>query len=252
MLAPLTCTDTGYMFRDSPDADRRASGSSVDEIRADLASRRVSAEHWLRQAQEATTIAEEIRDDLGRRRAVAERRRAELLAAGIDHSADGHRARRLAFFDADFCMASDRQAMLTAMIDAALGLTRAEFGNAQLFDGVPGRLHLVAQRGFDAEFLSFFSVVDDGSSACGVAAARNQAVTVPDVGRSPIFRGGDAGGVVLAAGVRSVHSVPLVDGDGRAHGVFSVHYPRPYAPDMNEQRLLRHLAAAAARRLRQS
>src|SRR5262249_11667090 len=160
-----------------------------------------SAEHWVRQAHAATSSAQQIRDDLGRRRALAERRRAELLTANLEHSIDGRRTRRLAFFDADFCLSSDRTEMLTAMIDAALDLTRADVGNVQVVDGVPGALPLVAQRGFDREFLSFFSVVNDASSACGAAALRNEIVSVPDVARSPIFRGGDAGGVVLAAGV---------------------------------------------------
>lgn len=248
----LTCADTSDMYRGSPDADRGTSRLTVDAIRADLASRRLSAEHWMRQAREATSLAKEIRDDLGQRRAAAERRRAEFMAAGVDHSIDGRRARRLAFFDADFCLVSDQVDMLSAMIDAALELTRADFGNVQLFDGVSRKLRLVAQRGFQNGFLSFFAVVNDQSSACGSAAARNEIVTVPDVGRSPIFRGGDAGGVVLDAGVRAVHSIPLTDIDGRSYGVFSVHYRRPYTPATHEQRLLRHLAGTAARRLRQS
>src|SRR5262249_26385615 len=115
LVSALGCADTGEMFRGSEEADRRASGPTGDEIGADLEARRVSAEHWVRQAHAATSSAQQIRDDLGRRRALAERRRAELLTANLEHSIDGRRTRRLAFFDADFCLSSDRTEMLTAM-----------------------------------------------------------------------------------------------------------------------------------------
>jgi len=239
------------MYRDTDQRGVPGSRRTPEMIRADLQARRISAEHWLRQAHAATVAAQHLRDDFDKRRAEAEERSAALLAASVGNARNDATVRRLAFFDADFCVASDRTGMLTALIDAALALTRADFGNVQLVDDAAA-LRIAAHCGFETEFLDFFSVVHDQASACGLAAARGRKVTVPDVTSSPVFNGGPARQVVLGAGVRAVHSIPLTSRGGTLHGIMSVHYDRPRRPDFGEERLLDLLAAAASRRLDRS
>ncbi|HKE64571.1 MAG TPA: GAF domain-containing protein [Micromonosporaceae bacterium] len=240
------------MYRGSEERGGQGSALTAGNVRADLEARRISAEHWVRQAKEATNVARQMRDDLLKRRAEAEQRSASLLSESVRSAQNAARVRRLAFFDADFCVVSGRTAMLTALIDAALAMTRADYGNVQLLHGPSAELRIAAHRGFEAEFLDFFAVVHDEGSACGTAAARGQKVTVPDVANSSIFDGGPSGAVVLGAGVSAVHSIPLIGAGGRLSGVFSVHYTRPHRPDDNEERVLDLLAAAAVRRLDRS
>jgi GAF domain-containing protein len=75
--------------------------------------------------------------------------------------------------------------LLTAAMDAGA----ADFGNIQLFDSTDHSLRIVAQHGFQNEFLDYFARVRDSDCACGVAMARRSRVTVPDTASDPVFQG---------------------------------------------------------------
>ena len=93
----------------------------------------------------------------------------------------------------------------------------------QAYDSDAGVLRIAAQRGFSAEFLTFFATVDGtGPSACAVVLATGEAVLV-DVSRSPIFVGHTSRDVVLAAGSGAVYSFPLLAPAGEVAGVLSLH-----------------------------
>jgi hypothetical protein len=177
--------------------------------------------------------------------------RAELLVARGPAQTESHSATRrgLTFFDAGFCMVSDRASIMAAVLEAAIMLSRADLGNVQLCESAGGPLRIAAQYGFESEFLSFFDVVDDRRSACGLALAQHRTVQVDDVAASHVFDGGSARDVVLGAGVRAVQSIPLIDRQRGLLGVLSVHYGRPHRPDPVEQNILAALAAATVRRL---
>ncbi|MEU4695168.1 GAF domain-containing protein [Actinoplanes sp. NPDC023714] len=146
-------------------------------------------------------------------------------------------------------LADPAAAIASALLDAALTLSHATKGNVQLVDPESGGLRIVAQCGFEREFLDHFALVRAEDSACGVAFATVRTVHVRDVACSAIFEGRLAREVVLRAGVRAVRSIPLSTPDGRLIGMLSVHYPEPFEPGPVEQRLLEALAAAGARRL---
>jgi GAF domain-containing protein len=230
----------------------RPGGLAADAVRADVRTRRVNASdrvevghrlHRLaaQRVVEAGTMVGELRDRLDRQRLDAERRAAVLLTGGR-RTGGG-----LAYFDADLHFVHDRAAMLTALVDAALSLAHADFGNVQLLDP-EGGLRIVAQRGFGAPFLDHFAVVRDGRSVCGLAWVGGHTVTIADVAGSTILDS-EATEVILGAGIRGVSSVPVRGPGGRPLGVLSVHYRQPHWPDRNEQRLLAMLAASAGRRL---
>ncbi|BBH68704.1 hypothetical protein ACTI_53890 [Actinoplanes sp. OR16] len=141
-------------------------------------------------------------------------------------------------------------AIASALLEAALTLSHATKGNVQLVDPVSGGLRIVAQFGFEPEFLEHFALVRGDDSACGVAFATGRTVQVRDVACSAIFEGRPEQEIVLRAGVRAVRSIPLLDAEARLIGVLSVHYPAPGDPGPAEQRLLETLAAAGAHRLR--
>jgi GAF domain-containing protein len=202
--------------------------------REDAARDRLALQLWQRDLEA---------DDRERRRAVG--RWMDLIAS----DAAGADRRGLAFFDADFCIAGDRPAMMTALLAAALRFGRASMGNVQLLDAESGGLRIAAQQGFGPEFMSHFALVDDDRSACGLAMLHARAVHVHDVAHSPVF--GDEAGrtAMLEAGARAVRSIPMVGPDGAVMGVLSVHYSRPHDPAEAEQRILTTLAEAAVRRL---
>ncbi|GIE34327.1 hypothetical protein Ait01nite_073720 [Actinoplanes italicus] len=217
------------------DAELRLRAARRD--RAGAAEARAAAEEWRRQ----------VRAELEERWLQLERRATDLARYAVLGSSD---RRGLVLFEPEFGHVRDPGAIGSAVLSAALTLSRAAMGNVQLVDPVAGGLRMVAQIGFDAEFTEFFALVRERGTACGAALAEGRTVQVHDVERSGLFTAGAARDTVLSAGVRSVRSIPLTGPDGVTAGILSVHYPRPHEPDAAERRLLDLLATAGARRLR--
>lgn len=118
---------------------------------------------------------------------------AELLAQRAGHFAAGVRfgmdepeaMHRLHKMTGGLRGACSLGALLPRALDGALALMGADFGNVQLLDPVTGSLRIVTQSGFDAEFLDYFAVVDDGHSACGRAAKQRAQTVIADVTTEP-------------------------------------------------------------------
>jgi anti-anti-sigma factor len=121
----------------------------------------------------------------------------------------------------------NRTSFLEAVLDAALTCAGTEHGDVQLVDPLQGGLQLETQRGFSAEFMDFFGYAGDENSVPAIALRRRTRVVVTDVATDPVFTGSPARDVLLAAGIRSTQSTPLVAASGRPVGVVSTHDPRP-------------------------
>ena len=119
-------------------------------------------------------------------------------------------------------------------------------GNVQLVSwGQSSDLEIIAQAGFEHEFLScFYRVSLRDPSACGRALLRRRVVIIDDVlsdhGFTP-FRA-----VALRAGFRSVQSTPLLSSSGSLWGVLSTHGLEPHHPSQCQLEALRTIAQAAA------
>lgn len=119
-----------------------------------------------------------------------------------------------------------RKSSVSRLLDRAIALDRADFGNVQAFDPRTKTLRIVAQRGFDEDFLAYFRCVKAfDSSACGRAAGLGGAVVIADVERDPGFARHRK--IAEAAGFRSVKSVPIRGRDGELVGVLSTHCRKP-------------------------
>src|SRR5262249_11127684 len=130
---------------------------------------------------------------------------------------------------------------------AAIAIFGADKGNMQLFDAASHSLKIVAQHGFDKEFLKFFEGVDDHVAAsCGVAMASTEQVIVSDVLTSEILVGKHAQKVLLESDVRAVVSTPLRSSKGSLLGIISTHFSRPTSPTERQLRLINILARQAA------
>ena len=128
-------------------------------------------------------------------------------------------------------------ALLHAALNAAIEVTRADFGNIQLMDPA-GTLRIVVQQGFCPSFLEYFDEVHDGKAACGTPIRMRQRVLVEDVTQSPIFQDARTIEVLLDAGVRSVQSTPLISRGDELLGMLSTHYRVPGRPSDRELRVL--------------
>ena len=129
----------------------------------------------------------------------------------------------------------------------AIAISGADKGNLQLFDEASRSLRIVAQQGFQEEFLKFFESVDDHAAAsCGTAMVSSEQVVVDDVLTSKIFVGQPAQKVLLDAEVRAVMSTPLRSSKGNLLGIISTHYSRPGHPSERQLRLTNILARQAA------
>lgn len=126
--------------------------------------------------------------------------------------------------------------LLPGILDGALALAGADFGNVQLLDPESGALVIVTQSGFGTEFTDYFAVVDDEHSACGRAARDCAQTVIADVTTDPGFAPHRE--IAAAAGFRAVQSTPLVDSAGRLVGMVSTHWRRPGRPPGRDMRML--------------
>lgn len=141
--------------------------------------------------------------------------------------------------------ANDLAQLLSGIIDTAIALTEADFGNIQLLDA-DGRLISVAQRGFTEDWIDYWNTAANEFGACGAALAQEERVIVEDVERSPLFAGSPALEVQRRAGVRALQCTPLHTRCGKPVGMLSTHYRRPCRPDARALQVLDLLAAHAA------
>jgi signal transduction histidine kinase len=154
---------------------------------------------------------------------------------------------RLHRFSTALIDAGDVSAVLEQMLDAAMDLQGAEFGNVQLYDAELRGLVIVAQRNFQDPFLEHFALVRRERCACGRAADTHSRVIVEDVETDEGFA--PHRNVAAAAGFRAVQSTPLIGNGGELLGMLSTHFRNPHRPSDYELRLTDIYAQQAARML---
>src|SRR5262245_45163759 len=79
--------------------------------------------------------------------------------------------------------------LLGAVVDAAIAMSRADFGHIQLVDSDSSTLHIAAQRGFPQWWIDFWNVTTAEHGICGAAVERGDQIIVEDVEESPLFSG---------------------------------------------------------------
>ncbi|MGI5134497.1 MULTISPECIES: ANTAR domain-containing protein [unclassified Streptomyces] len=140
------------------------------------------------------------------------------------------RARRaepgLTFDGAGRARGGNRGAVLSAVLSQALAVVSSDMANVQTRDRAKGGLLLEKHTGLSADFVDFFSHVEEAGTACGLAAQKVAQITVEDVATDPVFTG-PVRETILRAGSRACHSVPLTTAAGTCVGVVSVHLDRP-------------------------
>jgi GAF domain-containing protein len=168
-------------------------------------------------------------------------RRAEQSAARIRLTLDEPRVVWRLF------AASTRAAEATSVhgvaeqtLDGAIEIAQAERGNVQIWRPGERVLNIAAHSGFESEFLDYFAVVADGSSACGSAALRLRQTVIADTWRDPRFAPHRE--IAVASRFRAVQSTPMVDQSGLLRGVISTHYEHIRRPERRELALMQWYA----------
>jgi PAS domain S-box-containing protein len=132
---------------------------------------------------------------------------------------------------------SDLPSLLREVLDATIGLQHADFGHIHLYNGETRSLEIVAQRGFQKEFLDYFRSVDASEgSAWGLALKDSTRLIVEDINLDPDFV--SYRGIAATSGFRALQSTPLFDrGSGKPVGMLSTHFRNPHRPSDHELRI---------------
>jgi hypothetical protein len=171
-------------------------------------------------------------------------RRSEQFAAWVRSDLDHpHAARRLFAVTSNLREVAQPGSLLAKALEGALALAGADRGNLQVLDPVTGSLRIAAQHGFGAEFLEYFTVVDDDRSACGRAARECAQTVIADVSLDARFA--PHRDIAAASAFRAVQSTPLIGRNGRLLGVVSTHYPRPYRPPARDLEIMKRYGEMA-------
>ncbi|HET6438562.1 MAG TPA: PAS domain-containing protein [Anaeromyxobacter sp.] len=186
-------------------------------------------------------ITERKRAEDERERLVGELREAQgRVAADLDGMTQLQKVGSL------FLREGSLEPVLTEIVDAAIAISGADFGNIQILDARSGDLRLAAQRGFPGWWLDHWKTAPRGRGSCGTALERGERVIVEDVEQSPIFVGTPNLEIQRRAGIRAVQSTPLMSRSGDPLGMVSTHYRKPGRPDERALRLLDLLARQTA------
>lgn len=157
--------------------------------------------------------------------------RKHLLAA--EPTATG----RMLALSAELQAAADMPTLLDRALEGALALLGTDLGNIQIRHPTSGELTIATTSGFESEFLEYFAVVADDSSACGRAAQQCAQTVIVDVKEDPGFAPHRE--IAAAAGFRAVQSTPIVDPAGQLHGVLSTHFPARHRPTPSQMQLIK-------------
>lgn len=210
--------------------DQKASKRAPDELE--------------QQVNERTTQLSAINTQLINEIAERERAEIELTLVKDELAADLKTMLRLHELSTRLLKSTELQPLLEEILDATIELLHADFGNVQLCNPQSKALEIVAQRGFNQDFLDYFSSVHEDSAACGRAMQRRRRVIIDDVETDPDYAPHRE--IAASAGFRAVQFTPLFSRSGEQLGMISTHFRQPHHPSEHDCRfmdLYAHLAA---------
>jgi transcriptional regulator with GAF, ATPase, and Fis domain len=162
------------------------------------------------------------------------RAEAELLAIKDELSAELTAMTRLHEFSTRLLANTELEPLLEEVLNATIELQNADFGNIQLYNPHTQALEIVAHRGFQQDFLDYFSSVR-ADLPCGRALQRRERIIIEDVEADNAFEPHRQ--IAAAAGFRAVQSTPLFSRSGEPLGMLSTHFRQPHRPSERELRL---------------
>ena len=179
---------------------------------------------------------------------ISDRKRVEELAAPVREgvAADLRAMSSLHAASNSLIAAKDMRAVLQEILDAAIELHGTDLGDVHLYEPGSRTMRIAISRGFSAEFVAAWELLDPFKSGtpCARALRERSTVTIENVDRelepSP-FRE-----KWLAAGICAVQCSPLITRSGELLGILSVHFREARKPDERTQRITELLARQGA------
>ena len=142
---------------------------------------------------------------------------------------------RLHELSASLLAIEDRSALFSEIVTGALILLKTDKGSLQLLDRGAQRLEVGGQIGTTTEFIELVQGTVSGQGVSGTAVARRRSVLVENIETTQIF--GDKQRVAaLEAGVRAIHSIPLLGPLGEVTGVLTAYFSTCWRPSEWEER----------------
>ncbi len=173
----------------------------------------------LRDNRGSPVISSAIIQDISERKKAQE----ELVTLKDKLATDLASMNRLHALSTRLVQITDFQELLQEILDAIIKLQKADFGHIQLCDKKTNSLKLVAQNGFNQEFLH--NPTQESETVFTLALKQRRRVMIEDVDKTeefPWIRKNAA-----AAGYRAVQSTPIFGQDGKNLGVISTYCKRP-------------------------
>jgi PAS domain S-box-containing protein len=191
----------------------------------DITERKLAEIEIARKSEEAQQLLARIREMAETEKRALEHKLAAELAA----------VTRLHEFSTRLLASTEVQPLLEELLTSIISLQNADFGNIQLYNPESQALEIVAQRGFQPDFMYHFISVHDPGSACGRAMQRRERIIIEDVQTDPDFEPHRQ--IAASAGFRAVQSTPLLTRTGELLGMISTHFRQPHCPSEHELRL---------------
>jgi len=163
------------------------------------------------------------------------RAEAELLTLRDELDAELTAVTLLHEFSTRLLASPDLQPLLEEILNGIIALQNADFGTVQLYNPRTRALEIAVQRGFQQDFLNYFSSGHEDGYACGRALHRRERVIIEDVQSDPEFEPHRE--IAAAAGFRAMQSTPLFSRSGEPLVVLSTHFRQPRRPPVRELRL---------------
>lgn len=180
------------------------------------------------------------------RRDITQRKQAEeqLLAIKDELATELIAMTSLHEFSTPLLENTELQSILEEVLNATIALQNADFGTVQLYNPETRALEIVAQLGFQKDFLDYFESVHEDSAICGRALKRRERVIIEDVQTDAGFEPHLP--IAVATGYRAVQSTPLFSRNGEPLGMISTYFREPHRPSDRNLRLTDLYARQAA------
>jgi PAS domain S-box-containing protein len=137
-------------------------------------------------------------------------------------------------------------AILKEILEAAVEVSEADFGDVQMVQRGSTDLRMVTHRGLSASWLDFWTRRPSPMGPCTAVLSLGDRVIVEDVSESPLFADAEALSVQVEAGVKAIHATPLRGRSGAILGIISTHFRSRHRPPERVLRFMDLLARQAA------
>ncbi len=122
--------------------------------------------------------------------------------------------------------------LLDEILGVATSVEGTDMGLLSLSDLEQNGLRVGASIGFDEAFLKSIEFVESGQGVCGTCFQEHRRIIIEDIETDPLCEPYRA--AARAAGIKAVHSTPVITRTGKMIGVLSTHFRQKHRPSDRE------------------